>query len=225
MPDIDGERGELIDAFLSLIDPSEHGDTDRLMHAEMVLALTVGGAALSRVKLALPDVPVKPGSVGEQILRSHDAVDADRYLDVVRTTLLALTDAGMDESFLIRSLRDEFTRHFERFADLGSAKERREQHRKFLLGIAEDPDRFMEMQQRMAEDKPELANLHPDQFADMLREMAASRLIAEPDVEEASRNWSALQSWTEDAAAVLPDEDIEAWAQRAVLRHMRDQEP
>ncbi len=66
MPDIDGERGELIDAFLSLIDPSEHGDTDRLMHAEMVLALTVGGAALSRVKLALPDVPVKPGSVGDR---------------------------------------------------------------------------------------------------------------------------------------------------------------
>lgn len=222
MHEISGDAGELIDAFLSLLDPQAHGTPDRLMHAEMVLALTLGGSSLSRVKLVLPEYPVKSGSVGEQILRSQDAVDAADYLEVVRTTLTALTERGMDEAFLIRSLRDEFTRHFERYGNIGHAKEKREQAREFLLETAEDPERLAQMQERMAEGSPELSELHPDQFADKLREMAGSRVIADPDAEEATRSWAALQSWTEDASSVLPDEGIEAWARYASLRALRE---
>ncbi len=224
MRDINGEPGELFDAFLSLLDPAAHGSPERLAHAEMVLVLAIGGTSLERMKLALPEFPVVPGSVGEKMLLTHKAVSGDQYLQVVRGVLRALTERGMSESFLVRSLRDEFTRHFKGYADTGKAKATREEHRNFLLEVAEDPQRLSEMQQRMAEASPDLADLHPDQFADKLREMAASQLIREPDVEEASRNWAALQSWTEDAAAVLSDEDIETWTERAAFRQLRERD-
>lgn len=224
MRDIDGEPGELIDAFLSLLDPAAHGSPERLAHAEFVLALAIGGTSLTRVKLALPEFPALPGSVGEQILLSHEAVNADQYLQVVRALLMALTEKGIDEAFLVRSLCDHFTRHFEGYADTAKAKAKREESRKFMLELAKDPQRLSEMQQRLAEKSPDLAELHADQFADRLRDMAASQLVGEPDVEEASRNWSALQSWTEDVATVLSDEDSVTWDARALSRQLRDRD-
>jgi hypothetical protein len=116
-----GDEYELVDRFVATLSACNDDAYTEIAHR---LIGILGGRALSRVMPASRTDPA-PGTVGEEMRRSHDEVDVATFKRLLRMRIIELVATGLDEAFLVKALRDVITDHLVRLTDTTGANARR----------------------------------------------------------------------------------------------------
>jgi hypothetical protein len=210
--DPQGIDGELIDRLLAAVNSPHDRDWVDL---GWYLVFTVGGDELHAIVPDTGDEPA-PGTVGEEIRKTHEVVTRDVYFRRMRMRLMRLVDSGVREDFLVRSVREELTAHRQEFAQTEGADTRREELRNKLEQPT--PERIAGFRAALARKDPGAELLTDEQISDRLREMAAR--VPPISREHAQDAWERASRWNDQAAAVS-DHVIALWRDRYDTRMLR----
>lgn len=207
MNGLEGRPGELLDRLVELLDNDALGE-GAWYDLSFRVSFLVGGRALNRV---LPDRgPPVPGSVGEMIRQQHEVVSREGYFELVRERLGQLVRYGVEEAFLVRSLKADIRQYLESMADIETVNRKREAHRMEIERIAEDPVAIAEFRAAVADRDPLAESLSDDEIAARLRNM--TRLLHSASPDEAVNKWALLEHWNQQAAYLLPETLISEWS-------------
>jgi hypothetical protein len=213
MNPIEGQPGELLDHLTQLLNNDALGDGG-WYNISSYVEVFLGGRALHSV---VPDTgPPMPGSVGEMMRQQHEVVSRERYFELVRERLGELVAVGLEEAFLVRSVRDAVRQELEFMTDTGQADRNREEIRAFIERQAEDPAKISEFRAMLAEEDPSADQLTDGEIAERLRNMTKRLLPTSAD--EAVQKWGLLTRWDQQAADLLPDAIFAEWRQRRYRR-------
>jgi len=207
--EIKGEPGELIDRLTALMNSDALGErTWYSVGIDAVIAL--GGGALAGV---LPDTgeDPRPGTFGEAIRQRSELVSRDQWFELIQDRLCDLVASGMNEAFLVRSIRDEIRRGLEVLA--GSGRDRTEE-REHYQRMLEDPAELAAFRTILEDHEPSAVTLSNEKLTAMLRKLARPM-----SADTALDRWAALASWDQEVAMLLPDHIFDDWVAELVKRN------
>ena len=211
---VSGDDGELIARLIGVVNID-----GRWYELSWYLVFAVGGRRLDEI---LPDTGVEPtpGSVGEELRRTHELVSRAAFFDAIGDRLTQLVRSGLREDVLVRALRDDLTARLREFTEVEDANRRREELRQNLEQRASDPVEVARFREAMAESDPErAAALTDDELAAEIRRLG-ERLSPIP-IEGELRAWAEHDQWIESIEAVLSDEAINKWLQQYTQNALR----
>lgn len=217
--EIKGQAGELVDRLITLLncdDLGEHGWDSVGFYAVVFIG---GRRTLGNVT---PDTghPPVPGSVGEWERQGTELVSRDRYFALIRERLVNLITNGMDEAFLVRSLRDAIRRQLEHLTDVGKGDLNRAELRSSIQRTAEDPIKIAKFRELLTEDDPSAVTLNDEEITMRLRKMAEGEFLLPISPDEVLDRWAMLTHWDQHSASLLPDSLFDEWGYRR-LRTLR----
>jgi len=208
---VKGHPGELIDRLIDLLNSDALGDGE-WSNVSFYAVYFLGGRTLRSV---LPDTgPPVPGSVGEMRRQEQEVVNRARYFELIRERLGELVANGLEEAFLVWSVRDAIRQMLESMADVGTGDRNREEMRTLLERQAEDPAAIAAFRATLAEREPSAEKLSDEEVAARLRNMARLPLLQPTSPDEAAQKWAMLTHWDQQAAALLPDATFDEWRRR-----------
>jgi hypothetical protein len=211
MNEVEGRPGELLDRLIELLNSDELGN-DEWYNVSSWATYFVGGQTLRNV---VPDTgPPMPGSVGEMRRQQHAVVSREEYFELIRERLGDLVADGLEEAFLVRSVRDAVRAMLESMADVGKGDRNREEMRTLLEQQAEDPAAIAAFRAMLAERNPSAETLSDEEVAARLRDMARLPHLQPTSPEEATQKWTVLTRWDQQAASLLPDAVFDEWRLR-----------
>lgn len=211
MDGLEGRQGELLDRLIELLN-SDALDEGQWFNVSFSVTYFVGGRALRDV---VPDTgPPVPGSLGEMERQKHAVVSRERYFELIRERLGALVRDGLEEAFLVRSVRDAVRQMLESMADVGAGDRKREEMRTLMERQAEDPAAIAAFRASLAEGDPSAELLSDEEVAARLRNMARLPVLRPTSPDEAVQRWAELTHWDQQAASLLPDAVFAEWRQR-----------
>jgi hypothetical protein len=149
--------------------------------------------------------------------QTHEVVSREKWFELIRKRLSELVTDGLEEAFLVRSVRDAVREMLAHLADTGTGDRNREQMRTFIEQQAEDPARITAFRALLAETEPSAETLSDDEIAEQLRSM--TRRLQPVSADEAARHWTTLARWDQQAAELLPDAVFDEWRRRRLRRH------
>jgi hypothetical protein len=220
---VQGLPGELIDRLVSLLNSDALGEGEWYNVAEYVV-LFIGGVILQDVVADNGREP-KPGSVGEWMGQQHEVVDRSRYFELIRDRLYELAGYGMDEPFLVQSVRDGVRRELESGAKLDEADRHPAETREGLEDALRDPAKLAELHTRPADRYPEARTFSEDEFVALMRKMAEAEVLRPVSADDAKDAWVRLSNWDDQANLFLPDDIFMEWRRLLVDRLRRRQPP
>lgn len=213
MSDINGDRGDLIDRLIELLDNDALGEG---MWYEVGLFAQglLGGAAL---RSAVPDTGKEPapGTVGEAVRQRSRLVTREQWFELMQDRLVELVRSGIYEPFLVRSIRDEMRRLLADLADTGEGDRKRAQIREPMERALADPAELAAYRARIAEYDPSFAALSDEEIAADLRRRLESPLYAPISADDALDRWAAVSAWDKQVAVLLTDEVFDRWLLRS----------
>jgi hypothetical protein len=216
--EIEGLPGELVDRLIDLMNSDALGER-AWYDVTSYATVFIGGTAL---QTAVPDTggTPAPGTVGEHIRQSGELASREEYFELIRDRLRELVANGVEEAFLVRSLRDAVHQMLEHMADVGAGDRKRAELRDHFLRTADDPARIAAFRARLAESDASAETLSDDEVAAMLRQTAGGDFLGPTSPESAVERWAMLTRWDEQVASLLPDAAFEEWHLRR-LRKLR----
>jgi hypothetical protein len=207
--DLEGTDGELIDRLIKLMNSDALGPSG-WETVSFYAAYVLRGTALTE---AHPDTgEAAPGTVGEWIRQRGDVVSRDAYFGLIADRLAELVKFGLDEEFLVRSLRDAARRWLEHFGDTGTADRNRAKFREPLERALEDPAEFAAWRTRIANSDPLAASQSDEELMESLRRMV--EFLKPTSAESATEAWASLARWDDQVAAILSDQVFDDWRMR-----------
>jgi len=214
--EIVGRPGELADRLITLLncDALGEGGWDSVGFYAIFF---LGGKSLYNL---VPDTgkdPV-PGSVGEQRRQLGKLVSRDKYFELIRNRLSELVVCGIEEAFLVRSVRDAIRRELESLTDIGEGDRNRAQLRVRIERTAADPAEIAAFRARLATNDPSAESLSDEEIAARLRNMAESEFLLPTSPDIALDRWAMLTHWDHHMASLLPDAVFDQWRQWMVRR-------
>jgi hypothetical protein len=206
---IAGRQGELIDHLIDLVNSEALGERGWETVTPFIVYF-VGGKVLYDV---MPDTgrDPAPGTVGERQRQLRRLVSREEYFELLRGRLCQLVVYGIDESFLVRSIRDGLRQELESLADVGTGDRNRAETRGFMERMSEDPAQIAAFRAQLS---PEDQTLSDDEISARLREMARSKLFLPTSADDALDRWGLLSRWDEQMGALLPDAAFDEWRMR-----------
>jgi hypothetical protein len=208
--EIAGKPGELLVRLVDLLNCDALGNKAWYDLSSYALFF-LGGKALDHV---VPDTGVDPlpGTVGEEMRQTNRVVSRETYFEMIGQRLLDLVAGGLEEAFLVRSVRDAVRREVEFMADVGTGDRNRAEIRAHIERRAEDPAEVAAFRALLATRDPSAEMRSDDEIAARLREMAAHLAPTSPD--GALARWALLTHWDEQATSFLPDAVFDEWRLR-----------
>ncbi len=203
---LNGAPGELIERLTWVIDQDDP-ILVRRWWAEigMIVAVSIGGRAAE----ILPSVRCERLVVDDPRSSGVVRVGRSAYVDAIRCRLFDLVDDGLDERFLVRSLRDEIA-HFLATDYLP------------VVLPAGDVDQLIarvttdgSVRARLREESPYFAGRSDAEIILVLTQ-ADRRARSAPDqaAVDALAQWAAQDAWAIGADAAISDEHFEQWQHR-----------
>jgi len=215
--EIKGEPGELIDRIITLLDNDalgEHMWYDVGRYAEMFL----GGAALSRVDPDTGQEPA-PGSAGELMRRGRQVVSREQWFELIRGRFGELVQSGMNEAFLVRSVRDSIRPLLDYSGTkIGESERNRAETCEHFQRILEDPAELAAYRTLQADKDPSAEALSDDEVKAQLRRMVEGRLLRPMSADDVSDRWVALENWDRQTDSFLPDRVFSEWTHLIATR-------
>lgn len=157
-----------------------------------------------------------PGSMGEQIRRHKELLGKDAYLLELRQRLTELVEMGLEEAFLIKSVRDEVGRHVAALADSGAASTARARRRAEIEESAENPDFIREFRERLTASDSHYQDLSDEEIRERLLKMMD--IVQPRSIEDETAVWSLNDGWVQRSQEQLSDELIDDWRSSRALR-------
>jgi hypothetical protein len=215
--EIKGEPGELIDRIITLLDNDalgEHMWYNVGRYAEMFL----GGAALSRVDPDTGKEPA-PGSVGELMRRGRQVVSREQWFELIRGRFGELVQSGMNEAFLVRSVRDSIRPLLDYSGpEISESERNRAETREHIQRMLEDPAELAAFRTLRADKDPSAEALSDDEVKAQLRRMVEGRLLRPMSADDVSDRWVALENWDRQTDSFLPDRVFSEWTHLIATR-------
>ena len=207
--EIVGLPGELVDRLIKLLNCDALGDVE-WCDLSFYVVFFIGGATLADV---VPDTGKDhaPGSVGEWTAQRSDLVSRDKYFKLIRDRLGELVVNGVEEAFLVRSMRDGIRQELEHLADVGEGDRNRAKVRGHIERTAASPATIAAFRTQLATTDPSAEELSDEEIATRLNKLAESEFLLPVSPDAALDRWSALTHWDEQAASLLPDAVFEQW--------------
>jgi hypothetical protein len=211
MNDVKGLPGELLDRLIELLNSDALGD-GHWSTVSFYASYFLGGRALLD---AVPDTgPPVSGSVGEARRQQHEVVNRMRYFELLKERIDNLVTDGLEEAFLVRSVRDAVRQELEHVADVGAGDRSREEMRTRIEEQAEDPAGIEAFRRGLTKYDPSAESLTDEEIAARLRNMAKNPILGPISADEATQNWALLTHWDQQAAGLLPDTAFSQWRRR-----------
>jgi len=205
--EIKGAQGELIDRLIALLTSDALGE-GMWYNVGRYAEVFVGGEALSRVEPDTGRDPT-PGSVGEVMRREHLVVSREQWFEMIRDRLRDLVESGMDEAFLVRSIRDGIRPLLD--PEIGEVDRNRAKAREHMERMLEDPVELAAFRARLVKDDPSSEKLSDEEVSARLRRMAENNLLRPMSAEDARDAWATLANWDGQVALLLPDRSFDEW--------------
>jgi hypothetical protein len=205
--EIKGAQGELIDRLIALLTSDALGE-GMWYNVGRYAEVFVGGEALSRVEPDTGRDPT-PGSVGEMMRREHLVVSREQWFEMIRDRLRDLVESGMDEAFLVRSIRDGIRPLLD--PEIGEVDRNRAKAREHMERMLEDPVELAAFRARLVKDDPSSEKLSDEEVSARLRRMAENKLLRPMSAEDARDAWATLANWDGQVALLLPDRSFDEW--------------
>ena len=219
MEQVQGLPGELVDRLIALLNCNDLGEGE-WYNLSFFLVFFVGGRKFAGV-LADTGIDPKPGTVGEEITHSSTVVSRERYFELIRDRLMELVASGIDESFLVQSLRDALRRELASFTDVSHGDRNRAEMRADIQQSAEDPEAIARFRDHLAAFDPSAATLSDEELAARLRGLSESVMLLPSAPDVILDRWAALTHWDQHAALILPESVFDYWLQQTAKR-LRD---
>ena len=192
-----GADGELIELFIGLI--------DRSPAEEPSWWYDFGISTGFRVNALLPP------EAGRRAL-----------IELLRTSLRRIVDAGLSEEFLIRSLMTDLDEYSERIGDTGSYDSRIDDMRDHLQRVISDPAVRAQWRRIREQQDPTWIGRSDEAFIADAQEAYERFGYKYATVDDASSRWTLREAWRVASTAALPSSVYEQWSRRRNTRELRE---
>jgi hypothetical protein len=218
--EVEGYPSELIDRLVEIVDVGENRGGEWHEHGWW-LEFALGGSYVSGVFVET-GAELSPDSDGaRRRARAKRIVNRNQFWGLVRDRLAELVLSGVNEAFLIRSLRDELRRRLAESGEVGKGDQRRAELVERLREMADDPAEIAAFRARLAEKEQDAESKTDEDIAAILHDMANSPILQPTPVERAVDRWAALDDWDRRVSHRLSDAVIDLWLDRFSMRITR----
>ncbi len=195
-PPITGEAGELVDLFMDLI--------DREPEREPHWWYNYGQMVLFRFSRGF----------------FTESMDRATAMDALREVLKeAITDGGITENFLIRSLKRDLEDWVRDRTDTSIFNKKADQARADMERIVGDPLERDRWRQSLANVNPKYATWTDEQLIeDAERMIESSPITCHVSADDAANRWADAEEWQRLGEALLPDVVFEHWQHLNIKR-------
>lgn len=141
--------------------------------------------------------------------QQHQVVSREQWFEVIQGRLGDLVESGMDEAFLVRSVRDGIRRLLD--PEIGEVDRNRAETREHIERMLVDPAELAAFRARLAKDNPSSEKLSDEEVSASLRRMAENKLLRSMSAEDVRDTWITLADWDKQVAVLLPDSVFDNW--------------
>jgi len=203
LDEIEGAQGELIDRLIDILN-----DDGEWYEFSTYAVGFLGGEVLQR---AVPDTGREPtpNTYGWWRRLFGDPVARDEYFELIQDRFVELVNSGLDEEFLVQSVRDGIRQILVNMADVGEVDRKNAEMKADIGRMLEDPAEFAAFRARLAASGNEVPG--DEQITARLRRMAEAEVLRPLSADAVADRWATLETWDNKVALLLSDDVFEQW--------------